>query len=166
MKQPLFCLMILFLLILFTQCQKSDPQKNLLKFNEEFFQNYVPELPESRLLEKTDLPTHQQQFFEEAGGQLQLLADLNENGIPEYVVTGISDYSIRNNIKKPYFIAIFERLETGVKRQFFQQVFVPPVTVKLSTETSKPKVIISFAFYSGYGAEIYYNNGEYRLEKW
>ena len=162
--KPTLILAITFILMLsFVSCQKSDPEKNLLKFNKKFFQKYVPELPGTRLLQKSDLPVHQQQFFEEAGGQLQLLADLNNNGIPDYIVTGIS---IHNKIKKPYFIAIFERQETGIKRHFFQQIFVPPVTIKLANENSRQKVVISFAFYSGYGAEIYFTDGEYHLEKW
>ena len=165
--KPSYILIVMFVLILsIINCSKNDPQQNLLQFTEEFFQKYIPELPESRLLQKSDLPAHQQQFFEEAGGQLQLLADLNNNGIPEYIVTGLSEQCIRNKLKKPYFIAIFERQEIGIERHFFQQVFVPPVTIQLSVDNPLPKVIISFAFYSGYGAEIYFADGKYHLETW
>ena len=159
---------LIMLTILFTtfNCQKNDHQKNLLKFNEEFFKTHVPELPEVRLLQKSDLPEHQQQFFSESGGQLQLLADLNNNSIPEYIVTGVSEECLRNKIKRPYFIAIFERQESGITRLFFQQVYVPPVNINLSNINSSPRVVISFAFYSGYGAEIYFQNGEYHLERW
>ena len=166
MKRTFIISIALFILTSFWDCQKKDPQKNLIKFNEEFFREYVSVLPESRLLNKSDLPEHQQQFFEEAEAQLQLLADLNDNGIPEYIVSGVSEQFLRDKIKKPYFIAIFERHETGIERLFFQQVFVPPVDFSLEKNNSHPSVVISFAFNSGYGAEIHYDDEGYHLERW
>jgi len=156
-----------FLLTMFIiSCHENDPQQNFLQFNDEFFKNYVPEFPTSRLLLKTDIPPRQQQFFDEAGGQLQLLADLNGNDIPEYFVCGICEQCLLGKLKKPYFIAIFERQKDGIKRLFFQQIYVPPVHFNLSTLDSRVRVVISFAFYSDYGAEIYYENGAYHLADW
>ena len=86
--------------------------------------------------------------------------------IPEYIVGGVSEKCLRDNIKKPYFIAIFERQKTELNRLFFQRIYVPPVTFNISNVDSHPSVIISFAFYSDYGAEIYFADGQYHLEKW
>lgn len=158
---------IIFLLIFFTSsCHENNPEQNFLHFNDEFFKTYVPEFPASRLLQKADIPAHQQQFFDEAGGQLQLLADLNGNDIPEYIVCGVCEQCLHAKLKKPYFIAIFERQKEGIKRLFFQQIFVPPVHFNLTNLNSRPRIVISFAFYSDYGAEIYYENGEYALANW
>ena len=161
-----FYALLLFTLLFSIFCNKKTPDENLVEFNEEFFHLYVPELGTSRLLVKSDLPEYQQQFFDEANGQLQLLADLNENKIPEYFVAGVSKSGLQNKIKRPYFIAVFERQETGIRRLFFQQVFVPPVNFNLTKVENKPRVVISFAFSSDYGAEIYYQSGEFCLESW
>ncbi len=165
-EKNIFYALFLLILVFSFFCNKKTPDENLVKFNEEFFQLYVPELGTSRLLEKSDLPEYQQQFFDEANGQLQLLADLNENNIPEYFVAGVSKSGLQEKIKRPYFIAVFERQETGVRRLFFQQVFVPPVNFNLTKIDNKPRIIISFAFSSDYGAEIYYKSGEFCLESW
>ncbi|MBD3288476.1 hypothetical protein GF337_06690 [candidate division KSB1 bacterium] len=167
MKTRFYIYVVLFLVLFgLNFCNKKSPDENIGEFNEDFFNLYVPELGTSRLLVKSDLPQHQQQFFDEANGQLQLLADLNENEIPEYFVAGVSETGLRKRIKKPYFIAVFERQTTGIKRLFFQQVFVPPVNFNLTNVENEPRVVISFAFSSDYGAEIYYHNGEFRLESW
>jgi hypothetical protein len=147
-------------------CKKPTPQDNLMNLTSDFFRNYLPEVPEARLLQKTDLPERQQEFFDEAKGQLQLLTDLNGNKIPEYIVTGVSDAAIRNQEKKPYFIAIFERQNDRIKRLYFQDVFIPPVNLSLNEEENTKRIIISFAFYSGYGASIFYQDGSYQLEQW
>lgn len=147
-------------------CSQREPHENRIEFDSLFFKKYVPELPEIRMLTKTDLPTHQQQFFDESRTQLQMLADLNSNGIPEYIVTGVCDPCIANRLKQPYIIAIFERDNDGIKRLFFQRVFVPPVSIQVDNSDSNPSIIISFAFNSDYGAEIYFKDGEYLLETW
>lgn len=165
-KRIFICAVCLLLLFTSFFCNKKTPDENLVEFNEEFFHLYVSELGISRLLVKSDLPEYQQQFFDEANGQLQILADLNENDIPEYFVAGVSTSGLQAKIKRPYFIAVFERQETGIRRLFFQQVFVPPVNFSLTTVDDKPRVVISFAFSSDYGAEIYYKSGEFCLESW
>ena len=110
---------LLLLLTISISCKKQDPQENLGILTEEFFRNQIPELQETRLLKKSDLPERQQQFFDDADGQLQLLADLNGNGVPEYIVTGVSEFGLKYKIKKPYFIAIFEKQQTQILRLFF-----------------------------------------------
>lgn len=165
--KPIFIVSIAcFVLFSFTDCHKKEPQQTLLEFTAEFFQQYIPELPQTRLLTKADLPEQQQQFFEEAEAQLQLLADLNENGLPEYIISGVSEQFLQNKIKKPYFVAIFERQETEIKRLFFQQVFIPPVNLSLVKDDAQSRVVISFAFSSEFGAEIYYDEEGYHLEQW
>jgi hypothetical protein len=159
-------LWFLVFLVFLLQCDNRQEQKNLYQLSEDFFRQHVPELPEARLLQMTDLPKQQQNFFVEAKGQLQLLADLNNNGTPEYIVGGVSDEYLRNKTKKPYFIAIFEKTHSKIERKFFQQVYIPPVTMELKNENDEPRIVISFAFYSDYGAEIYFRNNEYYLEKW
>lgn len=166
MRRQLSCALIGILFLTQIECRKSDPLQNRLEFDQEFFQTYVQEMPDSRLLKKSDLPLYQQGFFDEFNAQLQLLADLNQNNIPEYFVAGICQQCIENNIKMPYFIAIFERQESGVKRLFFQRVFVPPVNIYLVNGEPHSSVVISFAFATDYGAEIYYDNEEYHLEQW
>lgn len=170
MRTVIIFLLFAIILTIFPICKKNNPQQNLIEFSEDFFKLQIPEMKQARLLSKSDLPERQQYFFEEADGQLQLLIDLNKNGIPEYVVTGVSESSLQNKVEKerskPYFIAIFEAKNNIIKRLYFQQVYIPPVNLIISESDSEKRIIISFAFSSSYGAEIYYKGGEYHLERW
>lgn len=166
MKTLYLCFLIMLSTLLYLNCDRQNSQVERIEFDTAFFKKYVPESPEVRLLKKGDLPDNQQLFFDDGGSQLQLLADLNSNGIPEYIITGICDICIANKVKQPYLIAIFERENDGIKRLFFQRVFIPPVNIKFVTSDSTPSIIISFAYNSDYGAEIYFQDDEYHLEIW
>ncbi|MBN2013381.1 hypothetical protein JW960_28885 [candidate division KSB1 bacterium] len=166
MRVPIVFLWLGVAFSLYLSCKKPTPNENYVDMTAEFFQTYIPEMSEVRLLEKADLPERQQRFFEEADGQLQLLADLNGNNIPEYFVTGISEASLRNHEKTPFFIAIFERSNNQVSRLYFQQVFIPPVNLSYEENDNTKRVIISFAFYSGFGASLFYQDSTYQLEQW
>ncbi|MEE4311458.1 MAG: hypothetical protein V2J62_06270 [candidate division KSB1 bacterium] len=166
MKKYIWMSAIFTLLVLIAGCAQEDPDENLLQFNQKFLGNYVPEFRESRLLNKNDLPPDQQRMFDESEARLQLLVDLNQNTIPDYVISGVCESCLNAEEKMPYYIAIFERQETGIVRQFFQRVYVPPVNFQQSNERGFPSVVISFAFASDYGAEIYFQDNEYHLEIW
>ncbi len=157
-------LIIIVLLLLGINCQRSA-EKKLAEFNAEFFANHVPEFPEARLMTKADIPEHSRQFFDEAGGKLQLLYDLNMNGVPEYVICGVSTTMLDRGEKAPYFVAIFENTEQGIRRYYLQKLFVPPVALTESKNTGRHGVLVLFSFYSDYSAEIYFEDGEYHLEK-
>ncbi|MDZ7262885.1 MAG: hypothetical protein ONB05_12370, partial [candidate division KSB1 bacterium] len=78
---------------------------------------------------------------------------------------GISE-PVRQDVES-YFIAVFERDGQGIRRLFFQKLFVPPVSIRTSEEGLKEKsVMIAFGFYSDYGATLVYRNGKYELEVW
>jgi len=158
------CLIIFMLLLVELSCQKS-PEQKLAQFNTEFFAKYVPEFPEAQLMTKADIPEHSQEFFDEAGGKLQFLFDLNKNNIPEYIICGFSRSMKERGEKAPYFITILENTDEGIKRLYLQKLFVPPVSVEIAKDTERNGILILFSFYSDYSAEIYFENNEYHLEK-
>ncbi|MDW7681941.1 MAG: hypothetical protein SCK70_15370, partial [bacterium] len=86
-------------------CQPQSPDAIFRQFNEKFFAEHTPEFPGARLLTKHDLPQDQRRYFDEEDASLQLLLDLNQNGIPEYIVCGISDSMLIRDQKGAYFIA-------------------------------------------------------------
>lgn len=157
--------LIVFVLLLFSFHCKKTPQQNLEQFNSEFFAKYVPEFPDAKLMTKADIPEAQQEFFDEAEGTLQLLYDLNGNGIPEYVICGYSQSKLSSGEKAPYFIAIFENTEAGIQRLYVHQLLVPPVDLDISKDETRRGIIISFAFFSDYAAEIYFQNDSYNLDR-
>lgn len=159
-----FCLLFSAAMLIFLTCKKT-PQQNFEQFNEMFFAKYVPEFPDARLMTKKDIPVHAQEFFDEAKGQLQLLSDLNGNDIPEYIICGFSTSMLQRNEKGPYFLTIFEQTGAGIKRLYLQKLLVAPVTLDFSKDPTRKGIIVSFAFYSDYSAEIYFEGNEYHLEK-
>jgi len=157
--------LIVFVLLLFSFHCKKTPQQNLEQFTSEFFAKYVPEFPNAKLMTKANIPESQQQFFDEAEGTLQLLYDLNNNGIPEYFICAYSQSMLSNGEKGPYFISIFENTETGIQRLYLHKLLVPPVDLDISKDDDRKGVIIAFAFFSDYAAEIYFQDKEYHVEK-
>jgi hypothetical protein len=157
-------LFVLIFLLLFTTCRKT-PEQNLDQFNKEFFAKHVPEFPDAQLMTKADIPEHSQEFFDEAEGKLQLLFDLNRNNVPEYTICGFSKSMKERGEKAPYFVAIFENTDNGIKRLYLQKLLVPPVSLAISKDTERNGILILFSFYSDYAAEIYFENNEYHLEK-
>lgn len=143
---------------------RTNPEQKFDQFNENFFAKYVPEFPEAQLMSKRDIPQYQQQFFDEAKGKLQLVLDLNGNNLPEYVICAFSRSMLQRNEKGAYFLAIFEQTDQGMERRYLQKLSVSPVTLDLSKNRERG-IIISFAFFSDYAAEIYYEENEYHLEK-
>jgi len=157
-------LFVFVLLLLCLYCKKT-PEQNLEQFNSEFFAKYVPEFPDAKLMTKADIPEHHQEFFDEAEGKLQLLFDVNGNDIPEYIICGFSNTMRRTGEKGPYFIAIFEQTEFGIKRLYLHKLLVPPVSLNISKDTLRNGILILFSFYSDFAAEIYFENNEYHVEK-
>ena len=158
-----FILSLFFILILFS-CISKTPKDEYAQFNKAFFTKHVPEFPGARLLTKADIPQDQQDFFDEEKGQLQLLFDMNNNSIPEYVICGISDSMLIKNERSAYFITMFENTEAGIVRHHIQKLRIAPVNIKPSTE--RAGVIISFAFNSEFAAEIYFEKNNYHLYRW
>jgi len=158
------CLFVFTMSLVSLNCKKS-PEQNLEQFNKEFFAKYVPEFPDAQLMTKADIPKHQQEFYDEAGGKLQLLFDLNGNDIPEYIICGFSKTMLQQREKGPYFLTIFERTESGIKRLYLHKLLVPPVSLDISKDKRRNGIIVSFAFYSDFAAEIYFKNNEYHVEK-
>jgi hypothetical protein len=156
-------LIIVVMNLLSLACRKS-PEQNLDQFNENFFAKYVPEFPDAQLMSKRDIPSYQQQFFDEANGKLQLVLDLNGNNMPEYVICAFSRTMLQRKEKGAYFLAIFEKTNAGMEKRYLQKLSVSPVTLDLSKNRERG-IVISFAFYSDYAAEIYYEGNEYHLEK-
>ena len=115
---------------------------------------------------KEDLPLKQQPFFEKSDGKLQLIFDMNGNGIPEYIICGISDSMLQQGETGAYFIAMFEKTESGLVRRHIQTIKIAPVNIKPSESNGRTGVILTFEFYTDYAAEIFYENEEYHLEKW
>lgn len=158
------CLLFSAILLMLMNCKKT-PQQNFEQFNEIFFAKYVPEFPDARLMIKKDIPVNEQEYFDEAKGKLQLLYDLNGNDIPEYIICGFSASMLQQNEKGPYFLTIFEQTGSGIKRLYLQKLLVAPVTLDFSKDQTRKGIIVSFAFYSDYSAEIYFEGNEYHLEK-
>ena len=156
----------IMIILIYTGCHKENPEEKFIQFNREFFARHVPEFAGARLLTKQDIPEKQQSFFDEADGRLQLLLDMNNNDIPEYIICGVADSMLLHHEKNAYFIAMFEQTETGIKLQHLQSLLISPVNIKSSKNNVRPGLIISFAFFSDYAAEIYFENNKYHLEKW
>ena len=95
----------------------------------------------------------------------QLLSDLNGNDIPEYIICGFSSSMLQQNEKGPHFLTIFEQTGAGIQRLYLQKLLVAPVTLDFSKDPTRKGIIVSFAFYSDYSAEIYFEGNEYHLEK-
>lgn len=157
--------LIMFVLLLAASNCHQPAEKKLEQFNDEFFAIHVPEFPNARLMTKADIPEHSREFFNEAGGKLQLLFDLNGNKVPEYIICGVSRTMLERGEKAPYFVAIFENTHQGIERLYLQKLFVPPVSLNQSKNTARRGILILFSFYSDYSAEIYFESGEYHLEK-
>ena len=68
--------------------------------------------------------------------------------------------------KGAYFLAIFEQTENGIEKRYLQKLALIPVNILPSENKERPGVILSFAFSSDYAAEIYFEDNEYKLEKW
>ncbi len=43
---------------------------------------------------------------------------------------------------------------------------VPPVNLSLQDDESGKRVVLSFAFYSGFGASLIYTDSSYTIEQW
>lgn len=157
-------LITIILFLIGVNCQQSANEK-LAQFNDQFFANHVPEFPQARLMTKADIPEHSRKFFDETDAKLQMLLDLNNNDVPEYIICGVSRTMLERGEKAPYFVAIFENTEQGIERRYLQKLFVPPVALRPSKNPNRNGVLILFSFYSDYSAEIYFDNGEYQLEK-
>ncbi|MFZ5517341.1 MAG: hypothetical protein ACOY90_11920 [Candidatus Zhuqueibacterota bacterium] len=157
---------VVLLSLLFFGCSSKNPMQNLIQFNTEFFAKYLPEYPQARLMTKADIPEHQLEFFDEADGKLQMLLDLNKNDVPEYIICGVSEAMLQRQEKGPYFVAIFEQSKNGINRLYLQKLIVPPVTLDAAQTKNRSGVVISFAFYSDYAAEIYYADNTYQIENW
>ncbi|UCE07279.1 MAG: hypothetical protein JSW07_04395 [bacterium] len=157
-------LFVFILTLNFIHCKRS-PEQNLEQFNKEFFAKHVPEFPDAQLMTKADIPEHHQEFYDEAGGKLQLLFDLNGNNIPEYIICGFSKTMLQQGEKGPYFITIFEQTESGIKRLYLHKLLVPPVSLDISKNKKRNGILVLFSFYSDFAAEIYHENNEYHVEK-
>jgi hypothetical protein len=150
--------------ILMNGCRSKSPENEFAPFDFDFFNEHVPEYPGARLLVKTDIPENQQSFFDEEQAQLQLLHDVNNDSIPDYIVCGVADSIIQRGERGAYFITMFEKTESGFERLHIQQLRIAPVNIKPSKD--RPGVLMTFTFSSDYAAEIYYENGGYHLQRW
>jgi hypothetical protein len=165
MRSSRVILMFVFILNLIPIYCKRSPEQNLAQFNKEFFTKYVPEFPDAQLMTKANIPEQHQEFYDEAKGKLQLLFDVNRNDIPEYIICGFSNTMLQQGEKGPYFIAIFEQTESGIKRLYLHKLLVPPVSLDISKNKIRKGVLILFSFFSDFAAEIYFENNEYHVEK-
>ncbi|MDZ7319380.1 MAG: hypothetical protein ONB11_09520 [candidate division KSB1 bacterium] len=161
---PNFWLVLSAIALCFLTCHQNQ-LPNFDQFDSKFFAKYVPEFPEAQLMTINEIPPYQQQFFKEAKGKLQLTYDLNSNGQPEYIICGFSRGMVLRQERPAYFLAIFESTTTGMNLSYLQKLSVPPVTLDISKDTTRPGIIVSFAFFSDYAAEIYFEGNEYHLEK-
>ena len=164
LKYELIFISIITLII--SGCRSKSSKDKFALFNQDFFAEYVPEFPGARLLTKHDIPSSQQQFFDESNSNLQLLFDMNNNNIPEYIICGVSDSLRQQGALRAYFIAMFEQTDVGFKRHYIQQLRIAPVNIKPSENKKRPGVIVIFEYFSEFGAEIYFENEEYHLERW
>jgi len=118
------------------------------------------------MLTKNDLPPEQRRYFDEENAKLQLILDMNQNGVPEYIICGVSDSMLHRDQKGAYFIAMFEQTEAGIQRRYLQRLWEAPVNLQPSDNHPNPSVVLSFAFHTDFAAEIYFEDNEYRLDKW
>ncbi len=160
---PIINFALPILLIIFG-CQSKVAENSFAAFDHEFFAFYLPEFPGARLLTKEDLPPDQRIFFDEAKAQLQLLQDMNNDSVLDFVFCGVSDSLLKSGKSPAYFIAIFQKTNARYKKEYLQPLRIIPVN--LSPGTDRPGVIISFAFSSDFVAEIYYENKAYHLQRW
>lgn len=161
---PVF-LILAFMLIL---CSKSPDLEQFKIFNQQFLAEKLPEISQPRLLTPNDLPESQRKYFKENHATLQTLLDLNGNGVPEYLICGASDSLLKIHEHRAYFFAIFEQTENGIERKFLQKLNAPPVNLRTNEREGNlpPSILLIFAFSSNFAAEIYYEDGQYRLERW
>jgi len=157
-------LITISIIILIFGCRSKSHENEFAQFDPDFFYEHVPEFPGARLLTKLDIPENQQPFFDEEKAQLQLLHDVNNDSIPDYIICGVADSIIQREERGAYFITMFEKTESGFERLHIQQLRIAPVNIKPSKD--RPGVLISFAFSSDFAAEIYYENEEYHLQRW
>lgn len=159
---------VLFVAILciFPSCHKQTFEEKFDYFNEKFFAKHVPEFPHSRLLTKQDIPVEQQEYFDQNDAKLQMLHDLNQNGTLEYIICGVSDSLMKRNQRGAYFVAIFEQTKKGIERCYLQKLMIAPVSLKPAENAEHDGVVLTFAFFSEFAAEIYYENGQYKLDRW
>jgi len=160
-------LFVMFLAtLMFSQCSKKSNLAQFKQFNKQFLAQQIPEVPDPRMLTKADLPEGQQKYFDENNATLQMLLDLNQNGVPEYLICGASSSMLARHEHRAYFFAIFEQTENGIERKFLQRLNAPPVNLKISDRDNRKGVLLIFAFSSSFAAEIYYEDGQYKLERW
>ena len=159
-------LLLLTTLYIFPSCHKQTFEEKFDQFNQKFFTKYVPEFPHSRLLTKQDIPVEQQEYFDQNKAKLQMLQDMNQNGTLEYIICGVSDSLMQQHQRGAYFIAIFEQTNKGIERRYLQKLMIAPVSLKPAENAEHEGVVLTFAFFSEFAAEIYYENGQYQLDRW
>ncbi len=159
-------LMWVLSIVIILGCGKKDQMAQFKQFTQQFLAERIPEVPTPRMLTKEDLPGDQKKYFEENNGTLQMLLDLNQNGVPEYLICGAADSLVKHHEHRAYFFAIFEQTENGIERKFLQRLNAPPVNLKTSDRGDRVGVLLIFAFNSNFAAEIYYEDGQYQLERW
>ena len=159
--------MIIFSVVL-SVCSRKPDLSQFQIFNQQFLAEQLPEISQPRLLTPDDLPASQKKYFKENHARLQTLLDLNGNGTPEYLICGASDSLLNMHAHRAYFFAIFEQTDSGVQRKFLQRLNAPPVDLRENDrgDHRPPSVLLIFAFSSNFAAEIYYEDGQYRLERW
>ena len=143
-------------------CKSRVTENNFAAFDSKFFTKYVPEFPDARLLTREDIPQDQLVFFDEAKAQLQLLQDMNNDSIVDYVICGVSDSLKMTGAAPAYFISIFKKANSRFQKEYIQQLRVIPVN--LTPSKDRPGVMVSFAFSSDFVAEIYYENNKYHKD--
>ena len=161
-NRTLFVVVIATIIIL--GCRPKSPENKFAQFDDNFFIENVPEFPGARLLTKEDIPENQQEFFDEEKAQLQLIHDVNNNSLPDYIICGVADSIRQKEGRGAFFITMFEQADSGFVRLHIQPLRIAPVNLKPSEE--HPGVLISFAFHSDYAAEIYYENNAFHLQRW
>ncbi len=162
----LISVLFFFFICIFFSCHKQTLEERFDQFDDKFFARHVPEFPNGRLLTKQDIPPEQQEYFDQNNAKLQLLLDLNQNGTPEYIICGVSDSLLQEHRKGAYFITIFEQTPRGIERSYLQKLMVAPVSIAASDDEEHTGVVLTFAFFSEFAAEIYYENGQYQLDSW
>jgi len=153
----------LIIVVLFG-CKSKVSENNFAAFDSEFFATYLPEYPGARLLTREDIPQDQLVFFDEAKAHLQLLQDMNNDSIVDYVICGVSDSLKKTGAAPAYFISIFKKANSHFQKEYIQQLRVIPLN--LAPSKDRPGIMVSFAFSSDFVAEIYYENSKYHLQRW